>query len=78
MRIDYINGLEEFDGSIWFFDGKYAGHDDQIEATDFTPEGTVADIEFHHRTILAGTEWDTLVACKTLAEIEHYLNEEAS
>ena len=78
MRIDYINGLEEFDGSLWYFDGQYVGHDDQIEAIDFTPENTVKIIEFHHRTIRSGVEYVDLPDARHLDEIEPFLNEEKS
>ncbi len=76
MRVDYINGLDEFDGELWFFDGKYVGHDDQIDARDFAAEGTTRTVDFHHRTIRAGVDYMDLIEATQLDEIESSLNEE--
>jgi hypothetical protein len=78
LRIDYVNGHDEWDGSLWFFDGKYVGHDDQIGETDFATKRGSRLIDFHHRHIRAGTDPEDVIYARSLAEIEEYLNKEES
>ena len=60
MRIDFLSGLDnDYDTCLWFFDGKYVGHDDQIDPEDF-PSGR---IDWHRRSFSEGLDdWDEIYA----------------
>lgn len=68
--IDYVQGFDEFDSSLWYFDGRYVGHDDQIEVTDFTDQiGGQVLLLWRHRRFLDGLDY--------LADIEPHLGGDA-
>lgn len=77
QRIDYINGHDEFDGSLWFFDGRYVGHDDQVTIFgSAVAAGGSATVALHHRRIRAGVDPDELLNAAYnagLDAIEHLL-----
>lgn len=76
MRIDYINGHDEFDGSLWFLDQRYVGHDDQFDVQEAVRYGHHGTVEFYHRKLkpgLADHEINSLLFCKTLADAEPFL-----
>lgn len=78
MTIDFVNGRDLFDGTLWFFDGKYVGHDDQIGEFDFAPNGTQRELLFRHRVFKDDVTFDAvepLLGARTLNEIEHLLKE---
>lgn len=80
MIVDYVNGLDEFDGCIWFEDGKYIGHDDQIDLINhYAPENKETVFIVRHRTLLPGLDEEQIDEflgksyASNISEVESYL-----
>lgn len=72
--IDYVNGHDEFDGCLWFEDGKYIGHDDQIDLIDhYATENEENVIVVRHRRLrwgLSEQEIDEFLNKSYMANLE--------
>lgn len=79
MVIDYVNGHDEFDGCIWFEDGEYVGHDDQIDLIHYTPENKETTLVVRHRklrrdlTLEQVDEFLSKSYAANIEEVEDYL-----
>lgn len=77
--IDYVNGHDEFDGSVWFKDGEYVGHDDQIDPINESPKNKETTLVVRHRTLRSELTWEEIdrfvgdAPFSSLSDVEHYL-----
>ena len=55
-RFDFVDGIDAHDQVLYYFDGEYSGHDDQVEFGDLTPPGTQAAIVVSHWMLTE--DWD--------------------
>lgn len=68
--IDYVNGLEH-DFELFYRNGFYIGHDDQIMWSDLSPEGSGTLILFRHW--VAGDNLNSMAAPAHFSDLIPYL-----
>lgn len=75
-RIDMVRLPDEWDGVLWFMDGKYRGHDDQFDPYAAVPDEGHLEVDlWSHRVRddVPDDAVDGLIYAGDFSEVEEFL-----